>query len=366
MTDNQTERAKSIFLEAIENNKPDQWPSYLDEACGDDAQLRSQVEQLLKARRDMGRFHESPESQPTVIGEVSETVGAQIGPYKLREQLGEGGFGVVYVAEQTKPVRRKVALKIIKPGMNTKEVVARFEAERQALALMDHPNIASQCLLRRASAHFRSAHERPTRIDLTGPAGIWQFEGSVIPNGSQADSRCRWEGKTVNRDRTTTDSETTSMDTPKCQCGGPLRLVDENGTSRTVRCTDCGHCSLVLGWPETNPVIFLRDFHFKRGDAADQRPFSDLTMATRLVRCLDEDAWPARATVTDFGIESDAHLGALQHAARCGRSAYDFDRVMGDGPAITRLVRSVPEQPFGRVEFRTPYDNMVDLIAADK
>jgi serine/threonine-protein kinase len=71
-----------------------------------------------------------------------EGPGTSIGPYKLREQIGEGGMGVVYVAEQTQPVRRKVALKIIKPGMDTKQVIARFEAERQALAMMDHPNIA--------------------------------------------------------------------------------------------------------------------------------------------------------------------------------------------------------------------------------
>ena len=73
---------------------------------------------------------------------MTERVGVTIGPYKLREQVGEGGMGVVFVAEQERPVRRKVAFKIIKPGMDTKEVVARFEAERQALALMDHPNIA--------------------------------------------------------------------------------------------------------------------------------------------------------------------------------------------------------------------------------
>src|SRR5262249_31837062 len=71
-----------------------------------------------------------------------EVGGAHIGPYKLLQQLGEGGFGVVYMAEQTEPVRRKVAVKIIKPGMDTKEVIARFQSERQALALMDHPNIA--------------------------------------------------------------------------------------------------------------------------------------------------------------------------------------------------------------------------------
>src|SRR5262245_2308327 len=81
--------------------------------------------------------------QPTVVGEaITEHPGAMIGPYKLMEQIGEGGFGLVFVAEQQQPVRRKVALKIIKPGMDTRDVIARFEAERQALALMEHPNIA--------------------------------------------------------------------------------------------------------------------------------------------------------------------------------------------------------------------------------
>ena len=80
---------------------------------------------------------------PTHLSEpIREQVGTTIGPYRLMEQIGEGGFGLVFVAEQERPVRRKVALKIIKPGMDTRDVIARFEAERQALALMDHPNIA--------------------------------------------------------------------------------------------------------------------------------------------------------------------------------------------------------------------------------
>ena len=83
-----------------------------------------------------------PHSPPSMLPEIGEQPGTIIGPYKLLEQIGEGGFGVVFMAEQQQPVRRKVALKIIKPGMDTRQVIARFEAERQALALMDHPNIA--------------------------------------------------------------------------------------------------------------------------------------------------------------------------------------------------------------------------------
>jgi len=93
-------------------------------------------------RDSQNPFDELPLTPPsTVIGEA-EHVGAMIGPYKLMEQIGEGGFGLVFVAEQQKPVRRRVAIKVIKPGMDTQEVITRFEAERQALALMDHPNIA--------------------------------------------------------------------------------------------------------------------------------------------------------------------------------------------------------------------------------
>jgi serine/threonine protein kinase len=106
--------------------------------------LRAQVEALLRAHREAGGFLDAPDAaeQETMDQPVMERAGTQIGPYKLLERLGEGAFGVVYMAEQREPVRRKVALKILKPGMDTKQVIARFEAEEQALALMDHPNIA--------------------------------------------------------------------------------------------------------------------------------------------------------------------------------------------------------------------------------
>src|SRR4029077_10968162 len=119
--------------------------AYLDRACEGDAALRSRIDALLVAHQDVGDFLEEPVPTPTVTWSSPtplEVPGTVIGPYKLREQIGEGGMGVVYVAEQTQPVRRKVALKIIKPGMDTRQVIARFEAERQALAMMDHPNIA--------------------------------------------------------------------------------------------------------------------------------------------------------------------------------------------------------------------------------
>jgi len=136
--------AKSIFLAAIEDNAPEQWPAFLEQACGGNVLLRAEVENLLRAQSEMGSFHEVPRSSPvaTVDQPIWEGPGTIIGPYKLLEQIGEGGFGLVFMAEQLEPVRRMVALKVIKPGMDSKHLVTRFEAERQALAMMDHPNIA--------------------------------------------------------------------------------------------------------------------------------------------------------------------------------------------------------------------------------
>src|SRR5262245_745258 len=149
--------AKAIFMTALDKIDPTERAAYVAEACGTDQLRRQRVEVLLKAHDDSGSFMNSPEADlpsppwgrgaggegvATVDDPITERPGTVIGPYKLLEQIGEGGFGVVFMAEQTEPIRRKVALKVLKPGMDTRQVIARFEAERQALALMDHPNIA--------------------------------------------------------------------------------------------------------------------------------------------------------------------------------------------------------------------------------
>lgn len=135
---------ESIFNEALQRQTATSRAAFLDEVCCGQPALRREVESLLCAHERAGRFLErNPlESIYTEKAPVHEGPGTMIGSYKLLEQIGEGGFGIVYMAEQEKPLRRRVALKIIKPGMDTRQVVARFEAERQALALMEHPNIA--------------------------------------------------------------------------------------------------------------------------------------------------------------------------------------------------------------------------------
>ena len=163
---------KTIFSEALLRPAGSERAAYADEACRGDAELRAQIEALLRDHERIGRFlgtstgligssivtdGHDPADAPAVcitepdaptmcaaapVGPGTEGPGTVIGPYKLLQPIGEGGMGTVYMAEQTQPVRRTVALKLIKSGMGSRQVLARFGAERQALALMDHPSIA--------------------------------------------------------------------------------------------------------------------------------------------------------------------------------------------------------------------------------
>src|SRR5262245_57744738 len=141
----QVGRERGIFQAALDITSPEERTGYIKGACGADAGLLARVQELLRAHEATAFLRDQPaaDAGKTVrIPEGAQSPGERIGRYKIRENLGEGGCGVVYVAEQEEPVRRRVALKVIKLGMDTKAVVARFEAERQALAMMDHPNIA--------------------------------------------------------------------------------------------------------------------------------------------------------------------------------------------------------------------------------
>jgi serine/threonine-protein kinase len=166
---NETKSVKDIFLATVEKPSPADRAAFLDEACAGDAALRGRVEALLKAHDEPGSFLEKPAvelahepdpgAMPEEAGQAAgppmfesgstgpydpppERPGTVIGPYKLLQLLGEGGMGTVYLAQQDEPVKRQVALKIIKAGMDSGQVLARFEQERQALAVLDHPNIA--------------------------------------------------------------------------------------------------------------------------------------------------------------------------------------------------------------------------------
>ena len=141
-------RVQAVFLVAVEQTDPAGRAAVLERECGPDAELRQRVEALLRAHDAPGSLLDGPaKASEQTVDEVPanqpEAVGAVVaGRYKLLQKIGEGGMGSVFMAEQTRPVKRMVAFKVIKAGMDSKQVLARFESERQALALMDHPNIA--------------------------------------------------------------------------------------------------------------------------------------------------------------------------------------------------------------------------------
>ena len=132
-----------IFEQALEISSLKEREAFLDQACAGDSEMRRWVELLIEGHDNTGGFlpTEADNTAPSITP-MTEGIGTMIGPYKLLQKIGEGGFGVVYMADQKHPVKRRIALKIIKLGMDTKQVVGRFDIERQALAMMEHPNIA--------------------------------------------------------------------------------------------------------------------------------------------------------------------------------------------------------------------------------
>lgn len=163
---------KAIFNDARRVAGPEERLAFLQKACGDDAEALNRIRELLCVFEKDASFLESPPARATAIVDapLAEGPGTIIGPYKLLQEIGEGGMGTVFMAEQTEPVQRKVALKIIKPGMDSRQVSARFEAERQALAMMDHPNIAKVLdagttgTVGRGQSAVGSEEEKPTNV----------------------------------------------------------------------------------------------------------------------------------------------------------------------------------------------------------
>ncbi len=308
-----------IFSEALAIASLEERNRYLAQACGQDAALRRQVDLLLQAHGEAGGFLRAsvvpPESQP-----VGEGPGTTIGRYKLLQQIGEGGFGVVFMAEQQEPVRRMVALKVIKAGMDTREVVARFEAERQALALMDHPNIA------RVLDGGSTASGRPYFVmDLVKGIPITEF---CDQNQLSTEARLRLF---VN------------------VCAGVQHAHQKGIIHRDLKPSN-----VLVTVQEGQPVPKVIDFGIAK---AIGQKLTERTLFTRFEQLIGTPAYmsPEQAEWggTDIDTRADIYsLGALLYELLTGTTPFEKETLARAGPGeVRRMIREIePPTPSMRLQ----------------
>jgi serine/threonine protein kinase/Tfp pilus assembly protein PilF len=294
---------------------------YLDAACAGDAALRQRVDHLLQLRPQAEGFLESPALAltDTAAEPISEGPGTVIGPYKLLEQIGEGGFGIVFMAEQQEPVRRKVALKVLKPGMDTRQVVARFEAERQALALMEHPNIA----------HVFDGGQTPTGR----PYFVMELVKG-LPITEYCD-QCRLVAP-----------ERLRLFLPVCQAVQHAHL-------KGIIHRDIKPTNVLVTLHDGTPVVKVIDFGIAK---ATGRQLTDRTLFTGFAQLIGTPLYmsPEQAALSalDVDTRSDVYsLGVLLYELLTGTTPFDRDRLReADYDEIRRIIREEePPRPSARI-----------------
>src|SRR5262245_39263598 len=309
---------REIFVAALHQPTPADRAAFLDRACGGDAALRERIEGLLREHEQQGSFLERPgPAQPGTAAYPSESAppiaecpGTIIGPFKLLQQIGEGGMGVVFMAEQQEPVRRTVTLKIIKPGMDSRQVIARFEAERQALAMMDHQNIA------RVLDAGTTASGRPYFVmELVHGVPITQF--------------CD--------DRKLTPRERLELFVPVCQA---IQHAHQKGIIHR----DVKPSNVLVTTSDDRPVPKVIDFGVAK--AIEQR-LTDKTMFTQfgaLVGTLEYMS-PEQAEMNAFGVDtrSDIYsLGVLLYELLTGTTPLEQQRLRE--ASLDEKVRLIKEE----------------------
>ena len=326
--------AKAIFLQALDCEGADEIGRFLDRECGADVALRSHVEDLFRAHRDAGGFLGGAEKlTATADQSCSERPGDVIGSYKLLEQIGEGGFGVVFLAEQAHPVRRKVALKIRKPGMDSRQVTARFEAERQALAIMDHPNIAKV---------FDGG---------TTPSGRPYFVMELV-KGVPITDYCDQNHLTTR--------QRLELFTPVCQA---VQHAHQKGLIHR----DLKPSNVLVCVHDTKPVPKVIDFGVAK---AMGQELTDKTLFTGFVQMVGTPLYmsPEQAGQSSLDIDtrSDIYsLGVLLYELLTGTTPYDKDRFRAAAyDEICRIIRNEePPRPSTRI---STLGHAADTVSANR
>jgi eukaryotic-like serine/threonine-protein kinase len=297
--------------------------AYLDEACAGDAVLRQRVEELLQVGDEAGAFLNN--MAPGVGGTVripgipAEKAGDHIGRYKLLQQIGEGGCGMVYMAEQEEPVRRRVALKVIKLGMDTKSVIARFEAERQALALMDHPNIAK-----------------------------------VLDAGATDTGRPYFVMELVRGIKITDYCDENNLNTPtRLQLFIQVCQAIQHAHQKGVIHRDIKPSNILVTVNDGVPVPKVIDFGIAK---ATQGRLTDKTLFTAFEQFIGTPAYmsPEQAVMTSLDIDtrSDIYsLGVLLYELLTGQTPFNAQALLQSGlDAMRRTIREVePPKPSARL-----------------
>ena len=325
---NSSDREVAVFNAALEFTGKERI-AYLELACAGDAVLLKRVESLLLMHAEVGAFLESPaseagsaraeETRPVSLPS-HETTGDRIGRYKLLQQIGEGGCGVVYMAEQSEPVRRKVALKVIKLGNDTKNVIARFEAERQALALMDHPNIAK-----------------------------------VLDAGATEAGRPFFVMELVKGVRITDYCDQNNVPTV-----GRLKLFIQvcnalqHAHQKGIIHRDIKPSNILVTMHDGVPVPKVIDFGIAK--ASSGQPLTDKTLFTAFQQFLGTPAYmsPEQAEMTDLDIDTRTDiyaLGVLLYELLTGQTPFDPKELLASGlEAMRRTIREKePQKPSTRL-----------------
>jgi serine/threonine protein kinase len=340
--------AKAVFDHAHEIGSPAERKAYLDQACAGAPELREKVEALLRAYEEAGSFLEKPACPPPATGPSrpgddttdhtpgalpetddgqprpdrqpgGEGPGSQIGPYRLVKLLGEGGMGAVYLAEQERPIRRQVALKIIKPGMDSEQVLARFEAERQALTLMDHPNIA------RVFEAGTTEQGRPYFVmELVDGVPMTRFcdENALAPR------------------------ERLALFATVCE-------AIQHAHAKGVIHRDVKPSNVLVAVRDGRPVPKVIDFGLAKATEQPLTEHSQLTQVGSVVGTLDYMS-PEQADFTALGVDTrtDVYsLGVILYELLTGTTPLDLAGRRGGGllDVVLRILEEEPPRPSARV-----------------